>query len=101
MQIKQIETFYWAARLGSFVKAARHMNATTSSVSMRIQELEVRLGVVLFDRAHKKSQLTSHGLHLLPLAEQLLAASDRILGRPRRPRNWKATCALASPRSWR
>ncbi len=78
MQIKQIETFYWAARLGSFVKAARHMNATTSSVSMRIQELEARLGVVLFDRAHKKSQLTSQGLHLLPLAEQLLAASDRI-----------------------
>jgi DNA-binding transcriptional LysR family regulator len=78
MQIKQIETFYWAARLGSFAKAARHMNATTTEVSMRIQELEARLGAVLFDRAHKRAQLTSQGLHLLPLAEQLLAASDRI-----------------------
>jgi DNA-binding transcriptional LysR family regulator len=78
VQIKQIETFYLAARLGSFAKAARHMNATTSSVSMRIQELEARLGTVLFDRAHKRAQLTSQGLHLLPLAEQLLAASDRI-----------------------
>lgn len=78
MQLKQIETFYWAARLGSFARAAQHLNATTSSVSMRIRELETRLGVVLFDRAHKKTWLTSDGMHLLPLAEQLLAASDRI-----------------------
>jgi DNA-binding transcriptional LysR family regulator len=78
MQLKQIETFFWAARLGSFARAARHLNATTSSVSMRIQELEKRLGVVLFDRANRKTWLTSDGLYLLPLAEQLLAASDRI-----------------------
>jgi DNA-binding transcriptional LysR family regulator len=78
MHLKQIETFYWAARLGSFARAAEHLNATTSSVSMRIRELETRLGVVLFDRRKKKTWLTSSGMHLLPLAEQLLAASDRI-----------------------
>ncbi len=79
MQIKQVETFYWAAKLGSFAKAARHVHATTSAVSMRIQELENRLGAVLFDRTHKKAQLTLQGRRLLPFAEQLLAASERIV----------------------
>jgi DNA-binding transcriptional LysR family regulator len=78
MQLKKIETFYWAAKLGSFARAARHVHSTNSAVSMRIQELENRLGVILFDRTNKRTWLTSDGLHLLPLAEQLLAASDRI-----------------------
>ncbi len=78
MELKQIETFYWAARLGSFTGAAHHLNATTSTVSMRIKELETKLGVVLFDRTNKKTWLTSEGLHLLPLADQFLEASDRI-----------------------
>ncbi len=78
MPLKQIETFYWAARLGSFSRAAHHLNATTSAVSMRIKELEAKLGVALFDRANKKTWLTSEGLNLLPLAGDLLEASDRI-----------------------
>jgi DNA-binding transcriptional LysR family regulator len=57
MQLKQIETFYWAARLGSFTRAARHAHMTTSTVSMRIQELEGRLGVLLFDRSRRRVQL--------------------------------------------
>jgi DNA-binding transcriptional LysR family regulator len=79
MQLKQIETFYWAARLGSFARAARHVHMTTSTVSMRIQELEARLGVLLFDRSRRQVQLTSEGLELLPHAEQMLATFDRIL----------------------
>jgi DNA-binding transcriptional LysR family regulator len=79
MQLKQIETFYWAAKLGSFAKAARHVHATTSAVSMRIQQLEGRLGAPLFDRSNKKAQLTLQGRRLLPFAEQLLAASERMV----------------------
>ena len=46
MNIRQIETFFWAARLGSFAKAALRLNATQSAVSMRIQEVESRLNTV-------------------------------------------------------
>lgn len=72
MNFRQIETFYWAATLGSFVKAARHLNATQSAVSMRIQELESRLDLVLFDRTQRTATLTSQGRQLLPLAERCL-----------------------------
>ena len=50
MNLKQIETFYWAAKLGSFTAAAERLSATQSTVSMRIQELERDFGVALFDR---------------------------------------------------
>ena len=58
MNFKKLETFYWAAKLGSFTAAAERMNATQSTVSMRIQELERELAVVLFDRSQRKARVT-------------------------------------------
>jgi DNA-binding transcriptional LysR family regulator len=80
LNFRQIETFYWAATLGSFVKAARHLNATQSAVSMRIQELESRLGLVLFDRSQRTATLTSQGRQLFPLAERFLENAAAIAG---------------------
>lgn len=80
MRLKQVETFYWAARLGSFTKAAQKLNATHSAVSMRIQELEAGLGTKLFDRSQRAAKLTSDGFHLLPIAEQMLDAAEKMAG---------------------
>lgn len=79
MRLKQIETFYWAARLGSFVKAAKYLNATQSAVSMRIQELEAQLGVALFNRTQRNATLTSEGQALLSVAEETLSAANRFM----------------------
>ena len=54
MNIKQLETFYWIERLGSFSAAADKVFATQSTVSMRIHELEESLGVKLFDRTQQQ-----------------------------------------------
>lgn len=78
MNIRQLETFFWAARLGSFAKAAQHLNATQSAVSMRIQELESRLDTALFDRSQRNARLTPEGAMLLPYAEDVLLAMDRL-----------------------
>ena len=80
MRLRQVETFYWAARLGSFAKAARKLNATHSAISMRIQELEASLGIKLFDRTQRTAKLTSDGIQLLPAAEQMLEAAAEITG---------------------
>ncbi|HWK67763.1 MAG TPA: LysR family transcriptional regulator [Rhizobiaceae bacterium] len=79
MNYRQIETFYWAARLGSFAQAANRLNATQSAVSMRIQELEARIGVQLFDRSQRTARLTPQGTLLMSHAEEILLASDRFL----------------------
>jgi len=72
MNIKQIETFVWIARLGSFAAAGQRLNATQSAISARIQELEFDLGVQLFIRGRRAAKLTARGQELLGMAEILM-----------------------------
>ena len=78
MRVSQLETFFWAGKLGSFTHAARKLNASNSTVSMRVRELEAALGVTLFDRSRRSAHLTTDGVFLLPIAEQILLAADRM-----------------------
>ena len=79
MNLRHLETFVWAARLGSFAKAAQKLNATQSAVSMRIQEIEGRLNATLFDRSQRNAKLTPEGTRLLPYAEEVLLSHQRLI----------------------
>lgn len=78
MNIKQLETFLTIVRLGSFAAAAARLNATQSTVSARIQELEQDLGVLLFDRSQRKASLTAKGRELLAYADRAVAIFTEI-----------------------
>jgi DNA-binding transcriptional LysR family regulator len=78
VNLKRLETFVFVVRAGSFAAAALQMNASQSTVSMRIQELEQDLGVMLFDRSQRKAQLTAKGRELLPFAENAVALCAEI-----------------------
>jgi DNA-binding transcriptional LysR family regulator len=85
MNLKQIETFLWIARLGGFAAAAERLNATQSAVSARIQELEQALGVKLFERGRRAAHLTAKGQELVAMAEVLMEQVRRIetsIGQP-------------------
>ncbi len=81
MNIKQLETFYWAAKLGSFTAAAERINSTQSTVSMRIHDLERDFGVELFDRSQRTARVTARGRELIRYAEQMLFLSAEIRDR--------------------
>lgn len=72
MNLKQIETFIWIARLGSFAAAGQRLNTTQSAISTRIHELELDLGVQLFVRGRRAASLTAKGQELLGMAEALM-----------------------------
>lgn len=76
--LKQIEAFYWAARLGGFSEAARHLNLAQSTVSKRIIELEAVIGDSLFDRTNQILRLTRSGEASLALAAEMLALESRF-----------------------
>ncbi len=78
MNFKQLETFYWAVKLGSFSSAAERLNATQSTVSMRIIELERDLGVELFDRSQRTARPTAKGRELIHYAEEALRLSQEM-----------------------
>src|SRR5262249_4646048 len=65
--------------------AAAKLNATQSTISARIQELEESLGVQLFDRAQRKAKLTAKGRGLVSYAQsaiELFSEIQRQLGDP-------------------
>ncbi|USG62588.1 LysR family transcriptional regulator [Sneathiella marina] len=73
MNLQQLETFRWVVALGSFTKAARKLNTTQSTISMRISELENELGVQFLDRTKRQVKLTRSGVELLEYATNIHA----------------------------
>lgn len=74
-----VEVFIQAAALGSFSAAGRSLGKSQSTVSAAIANLEVDLGVSLFDRSQRKPVLTPQGQLLFGHAEALLSAHGRML----------------------
>jgi DNA-binding transcriptional LysR family regulator len=73
-----LTAFAEAASLGSFSAAARKLGKSQSTVSSAIANLEVDLGLTLFDRSSRKPTLTEHGRVILGKVQAILAASDRL-----------------------
>jgi DNA-binding transcriptional LysR family regulator len=76
--LAQLEAFYWIAHLGKFQDAARQLNLTQPTISLRIRDLEQTLGVTLFDRIGRQVRLTNEGEVLLDLSSTILAESRKI-----------------------
>ena len=72
LDVRQMRAFCAVARTGGFTTAARELHLTQSAVSMLVQKMEHRLGVLLFDRGHATTTLTSAGHRLQPLVEHIL-----------------------------
>ncbi|MBL4787075.1 MAG: LysR family transcriptional regulator [Cohaesibacteraceae bacterium] len=71
MNFQQLESFRQVAALNSFTRAADRLNTTQSTISVRISELELELGVSLLDRSRRKIQLTPRGQELLKYATEI------------------------------
>lgn len=76
--VKQIEAFYWSGTLGSFVAAADRLNTTQSNISKRIQEMELTLGIEVFDRSKRAIRLTSKGEELMRASENFLRSHNSV-----------------------
>src|SRR5690606_9646484 len=63
---------------GSFSAAARRLGKSQSTISEAIANLEIDVGVALFDRSHRQPVLTEAGQALLAQAREVLAASERF-----------------------
>jgi DNA-binding transcriptional LysR family regulator len=73
-----LSAFAEAAALGSFSAAARKLGKSQSTVSTAIANLEIDLGLKLFDRSSRKPALTEHGRVVLTQAQAVLSANDRL-----------------------
>lgn len=78
LSLEQLTVFKAAAELGSFSAAARETGKAVSTVSNSISNLEVHLGISLFDRSTRIPTLTSQGEQLLAKTQVLFQQLDGI-----------------------
>lgn len=81
MNLRQLETYLWVAKLGSFSKTAEKLFTTQPAISSRISALEDELQVTLFERDAGSVRLTAAGRSLLSKAEEALAAVEDLRNR--------------------
>lgn len=77
--LRQLRAFIALARTGSFTEAAENLHVTQSALSGLIKEMEQVLGVRLFDRSTRRTQLSDVGADIYPLIEQILQDLDGVL----------------------
>ncbi|MEZ5654531.1 MAG: LysR family transcriptional regulator [Sphingobium sp.] len=78
MNWDSLQIFLNVARHGNLVRAARALKVDPTTVSRRISALEAQLQQTLFERTSEGFTLTAYGRALLPHAEEMELAFDRI-----------------------
>jgi LysR family glycine cleavage system transcriptional activator len=82
--LRLLRAFCLAARHSSFKDAADRLALTPSAVSHQVKELEVHLGVSLFQRRTRSVELTATGRQLLEDLEPALDALNAAIARTAR-----------------
>ncbi len=78
MDLKQVRTFIYVAKLRSFSEAARALNIAQPAVSRQVQALEEDLSTTLLMRTPRGAELTEAGAVLAAMGENILAEAEQI-----------------------
>ena len=78
MEFRHLQTFQTIIKEGSFLKAADKLQYAQSTITLHIQKLEKELGVKLFSRRGKRTELTVAGRTLQNHTDQLLYRAAKL-----------------------
>lgn len=78
LTIKQLQAFYWTAKLGTLSKAGERLHITQSAATKRLQELESIAVSPLFQSAGRRNELTRRGQELTQACEELFGLLDEL-----------------------
>ena len=92
--IKQLEALYWTGRLGSFQSAAKQLHTSQSAVAKRVGELQHLFGQPLVTSGQRRAKLTDVGQRLMESAEDVLAASHKLMDTMHQPADFSGILRL-------
>lgn len=78
VNFKQLEAFYWLAKLGSYQRVAKQINLTQPAVSIRVGSLESELGAPLLQREQPGVVLTERGYEVAEFAGEFMQLYERM-----------------------
>lgn len=90
MTLVQLRHLISVAQTGSFSRSAQAMHLTQPALSRSVRALEQELGIPLFDRIGRHSELTAFGREMLERARALVEEADALRARGRQLREGAA-----------
>lgn len=78
MDINKLQAFIDLTKTLSYTETAEHLFTTQGNISKQILNLEKELGVELFQREHRKIQLTEAAKLALPFAKAIVEQSEKL-----------------------
>jgi DNA-binding transcriptional LysR family regulator len=72
VSVQKLRVFLAVAKEQSFTDAAKRLHLTQAAVSTQVRELELQLGVRLFDRHSRRVMLSSVGVQFHPRIERVM-----------------------------
>ncbi len=82
LSVKQVEYFLATVDAGQVSQAAIALNVSQSAVTTALQQLEVQLGVSLFNRRPSGMDLTLEGARFVQHARNVMAAVNEAVSSP-------------------
>ncbi len=79
MEINYIKEFVVLAQTGNFMEAADILYSSQSTLSKHIKNIELELGVPLFDRTTRKVSISKYGQLFLPYAQKITELHDQYI----------------------
>lgn len=79
IRLRQLHAFVELAKTQSFTQAAQNLFITQSALSSLIKQMELNLGLQLFDRSTRTVNLTDVGQDLYPYIDQILIDLGNVL----------------------
>ncbi|MCU0941619.1 MAG: LysR family transcriptional regulator, partial [Hydrogenophaga sp.] len=81
ISLDQLRVLVATVNEGSFSAAARKLGRVQSAVTYTVQQLELQLGIELFDRTGYRPVLTAAGASLIEDARAVLTRADGLLAK--------------------
>lgn len=78
MELRHLRYFVAVASEKSFRRAAERLHIAQPPLSTQIKQLEEELGLLLFERTSRSVRLSPAGENLLPMANSILEAAERM-----------------------
>jgi DNA-binding transcriptional LysR family regulator len=78
MNLRQLRSLVTILDSGSFASAGDRIGLSHAAISVQMQQLEATLGVDLFDRSNRPARLTTTGVRIAQLAQDVLAKIENI-----------------------
>ncbi len=97
MELKSLYTIKKIIETGSYLGASKALSYAQSTITFQVKQLEAELDVQLFEKRGNKMALTQEGERIMPLIDNVIAASEELINFKKKGKYMEGMLKIALP----